>query len=79
MLGKGLENMVVNGADKESYAEILNKIMRQVNASAGYVNIDKNGIASIDIKPFKDLKFRFDYHAYTSKPGNNRPGFAIVR
>lgn len=79
MLGKGLENMVVNGADKESYAEILNKIMRQVNASAGYVDIDKNGIASIDIKPFKDLKFRFDYHAYTSKPGNNRPGFAIVR
>ena len=79
MLGKGLENMVVHGSDKEAYADILNKIMRQVNASAGYVNISKDGIASIDIKPFKDLKFRFDYHAYTSNPGNNRPGFAIVR
>ncbi len=79
MLGKGLENMVVNGADKEAYAEILNKIMTQVNASAGFVKIDKSGISSIEIKPFKELKFRFDYHAYTSNPGNNRPGFAIVK
>lgn len=79
MLGKGLENMVINGADKEAYAEILNKIMRQVNASAGFVKIDKAGISSIDIKPFKELKFRFDYHAYTSNPGNNRPGFAIIK
>ena len=79
MLGKGLENMVLNGADKGSYGEILNKIMRQVNAYAGFVTISNTGIISVELKPFKDLNFKFDYHAYTSNPGNNRPGFAIIR
>lgn len=78
-LGKGVENVIVNGIEKEAYSEILQDIMKQVKAEVGVVGINKQGIWSVNTKPFSALNFRFDYHAYTSNPGNNRPGFAIVR
>jgi len=78
-LGKGVENVIVNGVEKEAYSEILQDIMKQVKAEVGVVGINKQGVWSVATKPFSALNFRFDYHAYTSNPGNNRPGFAIVR
>ena len=71
--------VIVNGIEKEAYSEILQDIMKQVKAEVGVVGINKQGIWSVNTKPFSALNFRFDYHAYTSNPGNNRPGFAIVR
>ena len=53
--------------------------MKQVKAEVGVVGINKQGVWSVATKPFSALNFKFDYHAYTSNPGNNRPGFAIVR
>ena len=76
-LGKGLENVIVKGVDKEAYGELLRDIMRTVDAKAGFVSVDVNGIVSFQIKDFKDLNFKFDYHAFTTKPGNNRPGFVV--
>ena len=78
-LGKGVENVINNGIEKEAYGEILQNIMKQVKAEVGVVGINKQGIWSVSTKPFSALNFKFDYHAYTSNPGNNRPGFAIVR
>jgi hypothetical protein len=76
-MGKGLENVIVNGIDKDAYGELLRDIMRTVNAKAGFISVDINGIVSFQIKDFKDLNFKFDYHAFTTKPGNNRPGFVV--
>lgn len=78
-IGKGVENVIVNGVDKAAYSQILQDIMKQVKAEVGIIGIDKKGIWSVSTKPFSSLNFKFDYHAYTSNPGNNRPGFAIVR
>jgi hypothetical protein len=78
-LGKGVENVIVNGIEKDAYSEILQDIMKQVKAEVGVVGINKQGVWSVATKPFSALNFKFDYHAYTSNPGNNRPGFAIVR
>ena len=76
-MGKGLENVIVNGVDKDAYGGLLRDIMRTVDAKAGFVSVDVNGIVSFQIKDFKDLNFKFDYHAFTTKPGNNRPGFVV--
>jgi len=76
-MGKGLENVIVNGVDKDAYGDLLRDIMRTVDAKAGFVSVDVNGIVSFQIKDFKDLNFKFDYHAFTTKPGNNRPGFVV--
>lgn len=76
-LGKGLENVIVNGVDKDSYGNLLKDIMKTVQAKAGFVSVDANGIVKFQIKDFKDLNFKFDYHAFTTKPGNNRPGFVV--
>ena len=78
-LGKGLEHMILNGVDKDSYSQIINDVMKQVNINVGQVSVSKDGIVDIQLTPFKDKSFKFDYHAYTTKPGNNRPGFAIAR
>jgi len=77
-LGKGLENVIVRGIDKDAYAEIIKDIMTQVEASVGFVGVNANGIIDLKIKKFSDLDFKFDYHAFTTNPGNNRPGFAII-
>jgi len=77
-LGKGLENVIVRGIDKDAYAEIIKDIMTQVEASVGFVGVNANGIIDLKMKKFSDLDFKFDYHAFTTNPGNNRPGFAII-
>ena len=77
-LGKGLENVIINGVDKDSYAETIQDIMKNMSASVGFIGVNANGIIELKVKKFSDLNFKFDYHAYTSNPGNNRPGFAII-
>ena len=49
-----------------------------MSASVGFIGVNANGIIELKVKKFSDLNFKFDYHAYTSNPGNNRPGFAII-
>jgi hypothetical protein len=76
--GIGVKNVIQKGVDKDSYAELMTDIMKNVKASAGFINISPDGIIEGKIQPFSTLKFTFDYHAYTSNPGNNRPGFVIA-
>lgn len=76
--GIGVKNVIQKGVDKDSYAELMTDIMKNVKASAGFINISPDGIITGKIQPFSTLKFAFDYHAYTSNPGNNRPGFVIA-
>lgn len=77
-LGKGLENVIINGVDKDAYAETIQDIMKNMSASVGFIGVNANGVIELKVKKFSDLNFKFDYHAYTSNPGNNRPGFAII-
>jgi hypothetical protein len=76
--GIGVKNVIQKGVDKDSYSELMTDIMKNVKASAGFVDISSVGIITGKIQPFSTLKFKFDYHAYTSNPGNNRPGFVIA-
>ena len=76
--GIGVKNVIQKGVDKDSYAELMTDIMKNVKASAGFINISPSGMIEGKIQPFSTLKFTFDYHAYTSNPGNNRPGFVIA-
>jgi hypothetical protein len=78
-LGKGLEYQVRNGADKDAYSKTLTDIMKTIKAECGFVDVDQNGLIEVSKAPFSQLNFLFDYHAYTSNPGNNRPGFVIVK
>ena len=73
-----VKNVIQKGVDKDSYADLMTDIMKNVKASAGFVDISPDGIITGKIQPFSTLKFEFDYHAYTSNPGNNRPGFVIA-
>jgi len=77
--GIGVKNVIDKGVDKDSYGELMTDIMKNVKASAGFIDIGADGIVQGKIQPFSTLQFKFDYHAYTSNPGNNRPGFVIAR
>lgn len=77
-LGKGLENVIINGIDKDEYANTIQDIMKNMSASVGFIGVNSAGVIDLKVKKFSDLQFKFDYHAYTTNPGNNRPGFVIV-
>jgi hypothetical protein len=76
-LGKGIENVIINGVEKKEYGLLLKDIMNKVQAKVGFVSVNNQGIVDFMIRDFKNLNFKFDYHAYTTNPGNNRPGFAV--
>ena len=57
-LGKGVENVINNGVEKEAYGEILQNIMKQVKAEVGVVGINKQGIWSVATQPFSALNFK---------------------
>jgi len=56
---------------------IISLVAAEAVTEFALVSVDANGIVKFQIKDFKDLNFKFDYHAFTTKPGNNRPGFVV--
>lgn len=77
-LGVGTLNAVTKGDNSEQYNEMMTNIVNQSTAYLGKLDITDGGSLDVVSKPFSDLKFKFQYHAPSHKPGNNLPGFMIV-
>lgn len=78
VLGIGTLNAVERGPDAQEYAQMMTNIVNQSPAWLGRLDITDSGQVVASAKPFTDLKFKFQYHAPSHKPGNNLPGFMIV-
>ena len=77
-LGVGTLNTVTRGRDSEKYSQMMTRIVNQSSAYLGKLDITPTGSLVSETKPFSQLKFKFQYHAPSHKPGNNLPGFLIV-
>ena len=77
-LGVGTLNQVTRGPDADEYAKMMTNIVNQSEAYLGRLDITSQGGLAAATKPFADLKFKFQYHAPSHKPGNNLPGFMIM-
>ena len=78
VMGIGTLNAVERGPDAKEYAQMMTNIVNQSPAWLGRLDITGDGKVVASAKPFTDLKFKFQYHAPSHKPGNNLPGFMIV-
>jgi hypothetical protein len=78
VMGVGTLNAVERGPDAEEYAKMMTNIVNQSPAWLGRLDITDSGQVVASAKPFTELKFKFQYHAPSHKPGNNLPGFMIV-
>lgn len=80
VMGKGLEFYVqkVEGVSGK-YRQMMTDIVNKSDATLGHITINSDGTMSVDVKPFSDLEFQFQYHAPSHIAGNNLPGFAIIR
>jgi hypothetical protein len=78
VMGVGTLNAVERGPDAEEYAKMMTNIVNQSPAWLGRLDITDSGQVVASAKPFTDLKFKFQYHAPSHKPGNNLPGFMII-
>jgi hypothetical protein len=78
VMGVGTLNAVERGPDADEYAKMMTNIVNQSPAWLGRLDITDSGEVVASAKPFTDLKFKFQYHAPSHKPGNNLPGFMIV-
>jgi hypothetical protein len=77
-LGVGTLNQVTRGPDADEYAKMMTNIVNQSEAYLGRLDITNEGGLTSATRPFTKLKFKFQYHAPSHKPGNNLPGFMIV-
>ena len=78
VMGVGTLNAVERGPDAQEYAKMMTNIVNQSPAWLGRLDITDSGQVVASAKPFTDLKFKFQYHAPSHKPGNNLPGFMII-
>jgi hypothetical protein len=77
-LGVGTLNYVTKGPTAGEYAKMMTNIVNQSEAHLGRLDITDSGGLVVATKPFKELAFKFQYHAPSHLPGNNLPGFMIV-
>jgi hypothetical protein len=77
-MGIGLLNLVRKGPNADAYSDMMTNIVNQSKAWLGKLDITGEGTINAFAKPFSELKFQFQYHAPSSIPGNNLPGFMIV-
>lgn len=78
VMGVGTLNAVERGPDAHEYGKMMTNIVNQSPAWLGRLDITDSGQVVASAKPFTELKFKFQYHAPSHKPGNNLPGFMII-
>jgi hypothetical protein len=78
VLGVGLLNTVTKGRNADAYSDMITNIVNQSQAWLGQLDITTDGQLNVMAQPFSKLKFKFQYHAPSHKPGNNLPGFMIL-
>lgn len=79
MLGVGLHNMATKGEEAKIYNKMMTDIVTRANVYLGKIDIDSNGGLKIHAAPFSGIDFKFQYHAGTSTPGRNAPGFIMAK
>jgi hypothetical protein len=79
ILGQGLLQMATKGPDAEKYNTMMTNIVSSANVQLGKIDLTNDGSLEIKSAPFSGIKFRFDYHAPSHKPGNNSPGFIMAK
>ena len=65
------------GKDAEEMSNLITDIMTKKQAVAAKISITPEGGIKVNVTPFSDLKFGYQYHAGTSRPSQNAPGFTI--
>jgi len=65
------------GKDSEEMSKLITDIMTKKEAVAAKISITPEGGIVVRVTPFSDLKFGYQYHAGTSRPSQNAPGFSI--
>ena len=65
------------GKDAEEMSKLITDIMTKKEAVAARIVITPAGGIEVEVTPFSDLKFGYQYHAGTSRPSQNAPGFTI--
>jgi hypothetical protein len=65
------------GKDANEMSNLITDIMTKKKAVAAKIVITPNGGIELKVTPFSDLKFGYQYHAGTSRPAQNAPGFTI--
>ena len=65
------------GKDADEMSNLITDIMTKKQAVAAKISITPNGGIKVTVTPFSDLKFGYQYHAGTSRPSQNSPGFTI--
>ena len=78
VVGIATLNQVSRGPDADEYAKMMTNIVNQSEAYLGRLDITNEGGLTSATRPFAKLKFKFQYHAPSNKPGNNLPGFMVV-
>jgi len=65
------------GKDANEMSNLITDIMTKKQAVAAKILITSSGGIELRVTPFSNLKFGYQYHAGTSRPAQNAPGFAI--
>lgn len=79
ILGQSLLQMATKGTNADVYNKMMTDIVSSANVQLGKIDISNEGTLVVKSAPFSGIKFRFDYHAPSHKPGNNSPGFIMAR
>jgi hypothetical protein len=79
ILGQSLLQMATKGVNATVYNKMMTDIVSSANVQLGKIDISNEGTLVVKSAPFSGIKFRFDYHAPSHKPGNNSPGFIMAK
>lgn len=63
--------------NRQQYSQMIKKILGNVHANVAKIDITRDGKIKIKHASFDQLEYEFQYHAPSSKPGNNLPGFSF--
>jgi hypothetical protein len=79
LLGVSMNSLYGKGGkESEDMEKLMSDIMRNKDAYAAHITINKDGTIDINKQSFKDLHFGFQYHAATNAPNRNAPGYHII-
>jgi hypothetical protein len=79
VLGQSLLQMATKGVNADLYNKMMTDIVSTANVQLGKIDISNEGTLVVRSAPFSGIKFRFDYHASSNTPGQNRPGFIMAK
>ena len=77
-LGQSILKQINNGPDSVVINEMLNDMVRKMSYRCAHVSITNDGQVIVKNTAFSEISCKFDYHAPSHIPGNNRPGIKFI-